>query len=182
MNTQPQVVAVSMSPYHDFTKAAQPSIMLVEGFGVEGDAHAGSTVKHRSRVRVDPTQPNLRQVHLLHAELLAELAAQGFRIGPGSIGENITTRGLDLLGLPRGASLSFPSGATVEVTGLRNPCAQLDAFQQGLTEAVLRRHPDGRLERLAGIMAIVVSGGPILPGDSIAVSLPPEPHRALDKV
>jgi len=181
-NGAPCVVAVSLSPRHSFTKAIRPSITLVEGIGIEGDAHAGVTVKHRSRVKVDPTQPNLRQVHLVHTELLDMLVSDGFDVFPGAIGENVTTSGLDLLGLPTGAVLSFPSGASVEVTGLRNPCIQLDDYQQGLTAAVLRKHADGRLERLSGVMAVVRAGGEIRPGDAIGISLPAEPHRPLEKV
>ncbi len=177
-----QVVAVSASDSHGFSKANQPAIRLLAGLGVEGDAHQGVTVKHRSRVAVDPTQPNLRQVHLIHAELFAELAAGGFTITPGAIGENVTTSGIDLLGLPRGARLRLGSEAEVEVTGLRNPCIQLDAYQKGLTAALLGRDAEGRLVRKAGIMAIVLQSGLVRPGDTVSVMLPPEPHHRLERV
>ncbi len=178
----PRVVSVSESPVHGFSKETRPSIRLLAGLGVEGDAHQGVTVKHRSRVAVDPTQPNLRQVHLIHAELFDELARAGFAIGPGAIGENVTTAGIDLLGLPRGTQLRLGPDALIEVTGLRNPCIQLDSYRQGLTAALLGRDAEGRLVRKAGIMAIVLEGGLVQAGDGIAVTLPPEPHQPLDRV
>ncbi len=157
-------------------------IRLLAGLGVEGDAHSGTTVKHRSRVAVDPTQPNLRQVHLLHAELFDEVATGGFALGPGDLGENITTRGIDLLGLPRGTRLHIGASAIVEVTGLRNPCIQIDRFQPGLLAAVLDRDSRGRIIRKAGIMGVVVAAGDVSAGDSIGIELPPLPHHALDRV
>lgn len=178
----PHVVAVAASPTHGFSKAPRALIRLIEGIGVDGDAHAGVTVKHRSRVAVDPTQPNLRQVHLLGEEMLAELRASGFFVEPGSIGENILTRGLDLAALPRGSLLRIGPDALVEVMGLRNPCAQLDAFQAGLTAAVLDRDEDGSLIRKAGIMAVVRRSGDVKPFDPIGVDLPPPPHAKLDRV
>jgi MOSC domain-containing protein YiiM len=176
------VTAVSRSPSHSFSKRTEERIVLLAGLGVEGDAHAGVTVKHRSRVAADPTQPNLRQVHLIHAELHDELRAAGFAVSPGDMGENVTTRGVDLLGLPVGARLYLGRAAVVEVTGLRNPCAQLDRFQPGLTAAVLDRDEHGALVRKAGIMGVVLSGGEVRAGDPIRVELPPEPHRPLDRV
>ncbi len=178
----PRVVAVSESPVHGFSKETRPAIRLLAGLGVEGDAHQGVTVKHRSRVAVDPTQPNLRQVHLIHAELFDELAEAGFSIGPGAIGENVTTSGIDLLGLPRGTQLRLGPDALIEVTGLRNPCIQLDTYRQGLTAALITRDAEGRLVRKAGIMAIVLAGGLVQADDAITVTLPPEPHQLLDRV
>ena len=175
------VTAVHRSDTHTFSKRSQERIRLLAGLGVEGDAHAGVTVKHRSRVAADPTQPNLRQVHLIHAELHEELLGRGFRVQPGDMGENITTRGLDLLGLPVGTKLTV-GGAVLEVTGLRNPCAQLDAFQTGLMAAVLDRDAAGELVRKAGIMAVVLEGGEVQPGDPIRAELPPAPHRKLERV
>lgn len=176
------VTAVSRSPLHRFSKANELFIRLVEGVGVEGDAHAGATVKHRSRARWTPQAPNLRQVHLVHAELHDELRAAGFRVEPGDIGENVTTRGIDLLALPTGARLRLGDAAVVEVTGLRNPCVQLDRFQDGLMAATLGRDDDGELVRKAGIMAIVVAGGEVRAGDAITVALPAGPHRPLAPV
>ncbi|ROR35443.1 MOSC domain-containing protein [Kitasatospora cineracea] len=176
------VVAVSSNGEYSFTKPNREGIRLVEGLGVEGDVHAGVTVKHRSRVAQDPSQPNLRQVHLMHAELFGELAEAGFTVAPGQLGENVTTRGVDLLGLPVGALLRFGAEAVVEVTGLRNPCAQIDNFQHGLLKQVVGRDGSGALVRKAGIMGVVRSGGEIRPGDGITVTLPPEPHRPLDRV
>jgi MOSC domain-containing protein YiiM len=176
------VAAVSRSATHGFSKPAESSIRLIAGLGVEGDAHLGSTVKHRSRVARDATQPNLRQVHLIHAELFDELRPAGFVVTSGDMGENVTTRGLDLLSLPTGALLRLGAAAIVEVTGLRNPCVQLDRFQPGLMAAVLGRDAEGRLVRKAGIMAIVVAGGEVRPGDPIGVELPPAPHRRLEPV
>jgi MOSC domain-containing protein YiiM len=163
-------------------KFAAPSVRLITGLGVEGDAHAGVTVKHRSRVAADPTQPNLRQVHLVHAELFDELALQGFRLEPGLIGENVTTRGIDLLGLPRGTLLGLGAEAVVEVTGLRNPCTQLDGIQPGLMRACLGHDAQGQPIRKAGIMGIVRAGGTFRPGDAITVTLPLLPHERLQRV
>jgi MOSC domain-containing protein YiiM len=176
------VTAVKLSGTHTFSKTNQDSIHLLAGLGIEGDAHMGETVKHRSRVAQDPTQPNLRQVHLVHAELFAELQAAGFTVKPGDIGENITTRGIDLLGLPTSTQLRVGDTAVIEVTGLRNPCVQLDHFQQGLLTAVLDRDEQGNLIRKAGIMGIVLVGGEVRPGDTIRVELPPEPHKPLERV
>jgi MOSC domain-containing protein YiiM len=176
------VVAVSRNKSHSFSKPTEMSIRLLKGLGVEGDAHMGETVKHRSRVRVDPTRPNLRQVHLVHAELHDELNAAGFKVHPGDIGENITTRGIDLLSLPTGTLLRIGQAAVLRITGLRNPCAQLDGFQQGLTAAVLDRDAEGRVVRKAGVMSVVLEGGEIVPGDPIAVELPQEPHLPLAPV
>ena len=177
-----QVIAVSRSETHTFTKPNTSSIRLLTGLGVEGDAHLGETVKHRSRVRQDPTQPNLRQVHLIHVELLDELRAGGFALAPGEIGENVTTRGIDLLALPAGTRLRLGSEAIVEVTGLRNPCRQLDAHQAGLTAALLGRDTDGRVIRKSGIMGVVAAGGEVRTGDAIVVELPVAPHRRLEVV
>jgi MOSC domain-containing protein YiiM len=163
-------------------KPNQDVIRILTGLGVEGDAHLGVTVKHRSRVAADPTQPNLRQVHLVHAELHDELRGAGFAVKPGEIGENVTTRGVDLLGLPTGTRLHLGPTAIVEVTGLRNPCMQLDKIQKGLMEANLDRDADGNLIRKAGIMGIVLADGEVRPGDAIEVELPPEPHNPLKPV
>jgi MOSC domain-containing protein YiiM len=177
-----RVDAVHRSAAHTLSKETRASIRLLAGLGVEGDAHLGATVRHRSRVARDPTQPNLRQVHLVHGELHDELAAAGFPVGPGELGENVTTRGLDLLGLPTGARLRLGAGAVVEVTGLRNPCRQLEGLHPGLMAAVLERDADGRLVRKAGVMAIVLAGGDVRGGDPVHVELPEGPHRALEPV
>ncbi len=176
------VIAVSRSATHTFTKLNQESIQLLTGLGVEGDSHLGKTVQHRSRVAVDPTQPNLRQVHLIHAELHDELQAAGFAVSAGQMGENVTTRGINLLALPTGTRLHLGNQAVVELTGLRNPCAQLDQFQTGLMAAVLDRDEHGKLIRKSGVMGIVARGGEIKPGDRIQIELPPEPHQSLDRV
>jgi MOSC domain-containing protein YiiM len=175
-------MAVSRSPGHSFSKAAQLVIRLLSGQGVEGDAHAGASVKHRSRVAQDPTQPNLRQVHLIASETHDELRARGFDVGAGDMGENITTRGLDLFALPRGARLRLGDAAVVEVTGLRNPCIQLNGFAPGLMEATLGRDEAGHVALRAGIMGIVVAGGEVRPGDTIAVTLPEGAHEPLRRV
>jgi len=176
------VQAVSCSPTHTFTKSNQGSIRLLSGLGVEGDAHLGKNVQHRSRVARDPGQPNLRQVHLIHAELHDELQAAGFIVSAGQMGENITTRGIDLIALPTGTRLHLGETAIVEVTGLRNPCLQLDYFQPGLMAAVLSRDEHGALIRKAGIMAIVLADGEVRPGDPLLIELPPAPHRPLEPV
>lgn len=176
------VTAVSRSATHTMSKANADNLRLVAGLGVAGDAHNGETVKHRSRVRRDPSQPNLRQVHLIHAELHDELRAAGFDVSPGQMGENVTTRGLDLLALPTGTRLHLGDGAVLEITGLRNPCAQLDGVADGLMAATLERDEQGKLVRKAGVMSIVLAGGEVRPGDAIRVTLPPRPHRPLAPV
>ncbi|MBC7777538.1 MAG: MOSC domain-containing protein [Phycisphaerae bacterium] len=176
------VKAVSKSPEHTMSKPNEASINLLTGLGVEGDAHMGVTVKHRSRVKQDPTQPNLRQVHLIHAELHEELRASGFDITPGQMGENITTSGLNLLELPRNTHLLIGESAIVKVTGLRNPCNQLDGIQEGLMKAVLGRDENGNLIRKAGIMGVVLQGGIVWAGDTIRVQFPEPPYWPLEKV
>lgn len=176
------VVAVHRSSTHGFSKFAEDAVTLVPGLGVQGDAHAGATVQHRSRVARDASQPNLRQVHVLHAELFDELMAAGFPVWPGDLGENITTRGIDLLGLATGTRLHLGPGAIVEVTGLRNPCSQIDRFQRGLMAAVLARDAAGNLVRKSGVMAVVLAGGPVQPGDAIRVEPPAGPSRPLEPV
>ena len=178
----PIVIAVALSATHTFSKPVVPMIVLRKGLGVEGDCHLGVTVQHRSRVRADPTQPNLRQVHLIQGELHDELQLAGFNVAEGTMGENITTRGIDLLALPRGARLRIGADAVIEITGLRNPCSQLDKYQKGLTAAVLGRNPDGSLLRRAGVMGIVLEGGAVSPGDDIRTELPPLPHWPLERV
>jgi MOSC domain-containing protein YiiM len=176
------VIAVSRSATHTFGKQVQNNIRLLAGLGVEGDTHLGATVQHRSRVASDPSQPNLRQVHLIHSELHDELNASGFSVWAGQMGENITTRGINLLALPVGTILSIGSEAVIEITGLRNPCFQLDDFQPGLMAAIIARDSRGRIIRKSGIMGIIRAGGEIRPGDKIDVDLPPLPHRERDRV
>ena len=176
------VVAVAARGSHRITKDLQDSINLISGHGVERDAHSGSTVKHRSRVAKDPTQPNLRQVHLIHAELFDMLAEKGFAVGPAMMGENITTRGIDLLGLSAGTWLQFGDEAVIEITGLRNPCHQLNGLIPGLMQAVLDYADDGSLIRLAGVMGIVITGGMVMAGDPITMAFSPNPHITLQPV
>lgn len=176
------VVAVSASPTHSFSKFPTAQITLLPGLGVEGDAHCGATVKHRSRVERDPTQPNLRQVHLVHAELFEELAAKGYSVGPGQLGENITTRGVDLLLLPVDTELRIGPSTIVRLTGLRNPCTQLDRLQPGLMSAMLDRTPEGAIVRKSGVMGVVIAGGPVGAGDAVVVARPAEPYRPLERV
>ena len=177
-----RVIAVAVSAKHTMSKPLGKSIRLIEGLGVEGDAHMGVTVKHRSRVRSDPTAPNLRQVHLIHAELFVDLRTKGFDLTPGQMGENITTSGIDVLALPKGTRLHLGPAAVVEVTGLRNPCTQLDGIRPGLMEALIERTPDRCLIRKAGIMAIVISSGEVTAGSKIGVTLPTGGHEALKPV
>jgi MOSC domain-containing protein YiiM len=173
------VVAVSSSPEHTFSKPNRASVTLIAGVGVEGDAHSGELIKHRYLVRRDPTQPNLRQVHLIHHELFIRLAQQGHEVTAGQLGENITTRGIGLLSLPAGAVLQIGSEATIELTGLRNPCVQIDEFQDGLMQLLRYRDSHGNVVRLGGVMAVVLTGGVVKPGDGITVQLPPKPHHPL---
>ena len=175
-------VAVHCNALHTFCKPAAPAIELIAGHGVLGDAHFGTTVQHRSRVAKDPTQPNLRQVHLLQAELLDELQANGYPVAPGQLGENITTRGLAVLALSAGTQLKIGQGTVLRVTGLRNPCAQIENFHSGLLAAVLGRADDGALVRKAGVMCVVELGGTVQAGDAITVLLQPNQHVPLQPV
>ncbi|MEU0944455.1 MOSC domain-containing protein [Streptomyces canus] len=177
-----KITAVSSNGTYSFTKPNRESITLLAGFGVEGDVHGGATVKHRFRMKRDPSQPNLRQVHLMHEELFEEVRRAGFEVAAGELGENVTTRGVDLLGLPVGTLLHLGGEAVVEVTGLRNPCAQIDRFQKGLMKQVVGRSEDGRALFRSGIMSVVVRGGVVRAGDAVGVELPEGPHRALDIV
>ncbi len=176
-----RVVAVHSSASHTFSKETRGSISLLEGLGVDGDAHCGATVKHRSRVAADPSQPNLRQVHLIHGELFETLKESGHLVAPGDLGENITTQGIDLLALPVGARLRIGE-TVVTVTGLRNPCQQINGFQSGLLKQVVRNVGDCKVVRLAGVMGIVSRGGRVAAGDPIDVELPPHPHLPLTRV
>ncbi|WP_314104644.1 MOSC domain-containing protein [uncultured Frigoribacterium sp.] len=180
--TSASVVSVSRDPEHRFSKEVVDDIVLIAGLGVEGDAHAGTTVQHRSRVARDPSQPNLRQVHLVHAELFDEVQDSGFEVAPGELGENVTTRGVDLLGLPRGAVLRLGPDAVVEVTGLRNPCVQIDGFEAGLMRELVTRDGTGQVVRKAGVMAVVLAGGRVAPDDEVVVELPDGEHEALQPV
>ncbi|MGU3470738.1 MOSC domain-containing protein [Paenibacillus sp. D51F] len=177
-----EVLSVSRNATHTFSKQTFETIRLLTGLGVEGDAHMGKTVKHRSRVARNPNQPNLRQVHLIHSELFDELRDNGFPVEPGQLGENITTRGIYLLGLPTGTKLYIGEIAVIEITGLRNPCAQIDNFQSGLLSAVLDHDENGNLVGKAGVMGIVLTGGVVRVGDPVCVSLPAKPSHPLERV
>ncbi|GGW35971.1 MOSC domain-containing protein [Streptomyces lucensis JCM 4490] len=176
------VTAVSSNGEYSFSKPNRESITLLTGLGVEGDVHAGVTVKHQVRVKQDPAKPNLRQVHLIHEELFEEVGKAGFQVVAGDLGENITTRGIDLIGLPTGAVLRIGDEAVVEVTGVRYPCAQIDDFQYGLLKEVVGRDEDGEVVFKSGIMGVVLAGGVVRPGDAIAVELPEGPFRPLGRV
>lgn len=176
------VLAVHAARGHNFSKRTQLFIDIVEGLGVAGDAHAGTTVKHRSRVAADPTQPNLRQVHLIASELLDEVNGLGFDVAPGALGENVTTTGVDLIDLPRGTVLALGDAVRLEVTGLRNPCVQIERFRPGLLQHMIGKRADGTPLLRTGIMTVVLAGGTVRAGDPIGVELPAEPHRRLEKV
>jgi MOSC domain-containing protein YiiM len=177
-----KVISVSKSSIHEFSKDPLESIKLIAGEGVEGDAHCGKTVQHRSRVKKDPTQPNLRQIHLIHDELIQSLRSQGFNVHAASLGENITTSGVGLLGLPKDTILKIGDEVEIQITGLRNPCGQLDGFQKGLKSAVLDTDEKGNLIRKAGGMGIILKGGIVKIGDKISVVFPSEPHCSLEPV
>ena len=177
-----QVTSVSASDGHTFSKPALDSIEVIAGLGVAGDAHMGARVKHRSRVKADPTQPNLRQVHLIAQETLDELTAEGLPVAPGVLGENITTRGIDLMELPVGATLCVGGDVLLSVTGFRNPCGQINGVHEGLMARMRPLDDDGELAPLAGIMTVVVHGGSVRPGDEIEIGLPPGPQRRLQRV
>jgi MOSC domain-containing protein YiiM len=180
--TEPTIESVSLDDAHRFSKRVVDEIVLLEGLGVQGDAHAGVTVQHRSRVERDPDAPNLRQVHLIQAELFDEVAEDGFAVQAGALGENVTTRGVDLLGLPRGTVLRLGEEAAVEITGLRNPCTQINGIEKGLMKRLVGTDENGTVFRQAGVMSIVLSGGVVRTGDRIRVVLPEEPHEALGVV
>ena len=170
---EPEVLAVHRSGSHSFSKETVREVDLVAGWGVAGDAHGGARVRHRSRVQSDPTQPNLRQIHLMQAELFAELQREDHVVGAGDLGENITTRDVDLLSLPTGTVLKLGAKTLIALTGLRNPCAQIEAFQKGLLELIVGRDDSGEIVRRAGVMGVVLSGGTVRPGDPIQVAAPP---------
>jgi MOSC domain-containing protein YiiM len=176
------VTAVHASPTHQLAKATAASIELEAGIGVVGDAHRGPTVAHRSRVGGAEPKPNLRQVHLIGTELHDLLAGAGFTVGPGEIGENVTTTGIDLLALPTGTLLRLGGTALVSVTGLRNPCRQLDGLHPGLMAALMPRDAGGEITRLAGVMAVVIEGGTVRPGDAVVAAFPPDPGSPLRPV
>ncbi|MEV5961291.1 MOSC domain-containing protein [Kribbella sp. NPDC051952] len=176
------VVGVSRDSKHRFSKAAVDAIRVIEGYGVEGDAHAGQTIQHLHPMRLDPTRPNLRQVHLIQFELYDELGDLGYDVSPGQLGENVTTRGVDLLALPRRTRLQLGPDVVLEVTGLRSPCRQINNFRPGLLKEVIHTDEDGTVVRKTGVMSIVVVGGIIHPDDPITVVLPDGDHEPLEVV
>lgn len=178
----PLIVALARDGQHCFSKRSCGDLRLIAGLGVDGDAHAGETVQHLSRTAKDPTVPNLRQVHLIHAELFDELAAKGFTVAPGQLGENVTTCGIDLLALSRGTRLRLGPEALIEITGLRNPCHQINGIAPGLMDAVLDRAEDGSLVRKCGVMAVVVADGEVRTGDTIVVAAVPAECEPLQVV
>ena len=178
----PTVIAVASDSGHNFSKPTQPVITLIASFGVQGDAHAGKTVQHLSDKKKNPEAPNLRQVHLMHAELFDELAEQGINVLPGQMGENVVTRGIDVLNLPQGAEFHFPSGAVIQITGLRSPCKKLNTIQPDLLKAVVEKRADGSVNKKTGIMSVVLIGGDIHQGDDIKVILPEDEHKPLECV
>jgi MOSC domain-containing protein YiiM len=171
-----------LSPEHSFSKHSCSEITLIAGSGVEGDAHSGPTVKHRSRVAIDPNTPNLRQVHLIPLEILTNLAKEGFEIQPGDLGENITTVGINLHELPVGTLLRIGKESLIALTGLRNPCQQIEQFRTGLLKQCLPKDADGTPQRRAGVMAIVIHGGNVRVDDAIEISLPPLPHQQMQRI
>jgi MOSC domain-containing protein YiiM len=179
---QPTIIGLSRDSEHNFSKPPVEQLTLLAGLGIEGDAHLGRTVQHRYDKWKNPDAPNLRQVHLIHAELLDELAGKGFSVGPGQLGENITTRGIDLLGLSRGTRLRLGTEALIEVTGLRSPCIQINAFTPGLMAATLDKAPDGSLIRKSGVMAVVITSGDVQVGDAITLASLPMEFEPLDVV
>jgi MOSC domain-containing protein YiiM len=178
----PTVVSLSKSQQHTFSKSTCQSITLIQGEGVAGDAHRGVFVKHHSRVKANPCAPNLRQVHLIHHELISELQEKGFNVEAASMGENIMTQGIDLLALPRDTKVNIGQHAVIQITGLRNPCKQLDNYQKGLMTAVLDKDDAGNIIRKAGVMGVVLKGGDIYVGDTIKILFPQKPYLALERV
>jgi len=179
MQASPFILGVFASRSHKFSKPGRDAVTLIEGLGIEGDSHFGATVQHIYDARRDPARPNARQVHLIQAELLDEVNAKGFRVQPGDLGENVSTRGIDLLCLPARTRLTLGPDAVIELTGLRNPCFQIDKFQKGLLAVVNNKAPGGGTIRRAGVMSVVLQGGVVRPDDSITVELPAGPHEKL---
>lgn len=176
--THPKVVAVACDSKHNIIKPVQAHITLIAGWGVEGDAHAGETIQHRYDKRRNPTAPNLRQIHLMHAELFDHMADQGMTVRPGQMGENITTRDIDILSLPQGTRLKL-GNAVIELTGLRNPCKYLNTIAPGLMKACLAKHKDGTPFPQSGVMGMIIAGGIVKAGDAIEIVLPEKPHHRL---
>lgn len=222
------VLAVSSSSEHTFSKSNQAVITLIVGHGVQGDCHAGKTVQHRSRLKIQPPPPNLRQVHLIQSEIFEEVRQNELRddvsrrhdptkvasflssffshdsnpgagssepsssgssshpsLLPGQLGENVTTQGIDLLGLSEGTVLRFvddgddteekkqdvaTSVAGIRITGLRNPCPQIEKFRDGLQDRFIVRDEQRKIVgRKAGVMGVVENGGEVKPGMKILV-------------
>jgi MOSC domain-containing protein YiiM len=173
------VKSVSKSLSHTFSKNVVGQIKLIEGLGVEDDVHLGKTVKHQYLAKKYPTSANLRQVHLIHYELIEELNENGFSVSDGDLGENITTIGIDLLNLPTDTILKIGNEAVVKITGLRNPCVQLDMFQKGLLKAVIEKDENGNVIRKCGIMGIVIKSGIVRIDDAIEIIFPQKPFKKL---
>jgi hypothetical protein len=171
------VHSVSASPRHGFSKLVRESITLIKGHGVDGDAHAGAFVKHRYLARWRPRMANERQVHLINQALFEELFSEGFNVQPGNLGENVTTRGIDLLRLPLGTMLALGPTAAVELRGLRTPCVLVDRFRKGLLKALVRKGEQPRFR--AGVMGVVREGGILFPGNPVKVTISPAPWQAL---
>lgn len=175
------VLAVSADRGHRFRKMPQRDILLVEGHGVEGDAHAGPFVRHRYLARRQPRLPNLRQVHLIPSALFGTLRRCGYEIGAGGLGENVTTAGLNLEEMPLGTRILLGQTASVELIGLRTPCVLIDRFRSGLKQHLLAFAKTGPAFR-CGVMGVVRTGGRVAAGDVARVVLPSPPVRALPPI
>jgi MOSC domain len=178
LSLQGTVVAVAADRGHRFSKPTRDRIVLLEGHGVEGDAHAGPFVRHRYLARRRPRVPNLRQVHLIPSELFRSLSEAGFEVAAGDLGENITTTGLDLERMPLGTLIEFGLMAMIELTGLRTPCVLIDRFQAGLKRQVLSSDETGPPFK-CGVLGVVRSGGPVAAGDAARARLPSSRFRTL---
>lgn len=179
--SSPIVIAVASDSKHNIIKPIRESVRLIAGWGVEGDAHAGKTVQHRYDKRRNPDAPNLRQVHLMHSELFDQVSGLGLSVKPGQMGENITTRHIDILNLPRGTQLRIGE-AVIEITGLRNPCKYLNQIAPGLLKACLGKHEDGTNFPHSGVMGVILADGEVKAGDEIHIITPPKPHERLKPV
>jgi len=176
-----RVVGLARDGRNGFSKSAMDTICLIQGQGVEGDAHSGPFVRHRYLARRQPRLPNLRQVHLIPSELFEALRNAGYDLHPGDLGDNIATAGLDLETLPMGALLDLGSEACIELTGLRTPCVLIDRFRTGLKRQMVCSEPVAPRFR-CGVMSIVRTGGRLAVGDPIRVRLPPKPWTDLPAV
>jgi hypothetical protein len=173
-----KVVAVCCNPEPGLPKPVVDAVHLIENWGVEGDYHAGSLVRHRYLAKKDPNRPNLRQALLVDAAVFVELARQDIHIGPGTMGENITIEGIDVMQLLEGTHLAIGS-TIVEVMERRNPCYQLNGIDPRLLKAVVKKQPEQTIFK-AGMMTRILQSGWVCAGDLVEVLPPADPNHSVN--